>query len=138
MPAAMSDALLGFLAAAVPGAGAWYATRQSFTGKIMDMVEKRCAALELEVEECRDRDKLTGARIVFLEGSIRMALPELARLDPRNLVLAQVTHALKALPESTPEWQAMLLELDRKTPGLVWEGGRYSSQSVNGEAKAEG
>lgn len=127
------DAVFGFLAAAVPGGATWLATRSTFTSRVMKMVEDRCQELEREVAECRERDRVTGARIYFLEGSIRMALPELARLDAKNLVLKQVVGALKALPEPAGDLTALIDELHLKTPGTSYDGKRWSDGPEEGQ-----
>lgn len=121
------DAVLGFMAAAVPAAGAWITTRSGFTTRVMEMVEERCAELEKEVAECRVRDRETGGRIIVLEGIICMALPELSRLDRENVVLKQVVNALGALPANTPKTMSQLLQqLHEKTPGVSFDGKKWS------------
>lgn len=109
----LPDALLGFVAAAVPGGGAWFATRSNFTTKVMEMVNERCEELEKEVAACRTRDVATGIRIGVLESAVKMGIPELARLDPHNIVLLQVVTACRALPETSPEWERFVDSLNR-------------------------
>jgi len=122
----LPDALLGFVAAAIPGGGAWFATRSNFTTKVMEMVNERCEALETEVAACRKRDIVTGVRINVLESAVKMGLPELARLDPKNIVLIQVATACRALPDTSPEWDKFVESLSR---GNSFEGQHWNGHS---------
>lgn len=129
MPASLFGEGIQALVGAALGAGgmgsAWLATRSTrerraneLYDKIMEGVRAENADLRAEVEECKRRD----VRSRTVELVVRVAMPELQRLDPGNGVLRHCAMMLRALPpinSDGPEWADLLAQIDAKTPNYV-------------------